>query len=150
MPRPWRGQRSASCHPKCRVSRMAPVPQLSQIVALLPSQWPSEPLPRFPFREQGGTWMGTHGRPVWGAGHVTHLGPPASCRAVQPGASQADTMGRTHVRFVGEENYSLWTKRSGQDIYNCFKKSPICSPSLPKHFRNVAQQARLFKYPNPE
>lgn len=50
--------------------------------------------------------------------------------------SQADTMGRPHVRFLGEETHSLWTERSGQDIYNGLKKKkkkpglqPPLSPS---------------------
>lgn len=59
-------------------------------------------------------------------------------------------MGWTHVRLLGKENYSLWTERWGQDVYSCLKKSQVCNLSLPKHFRNVAQPAQLFKYPNPE
>ena len=49
--------------------------------------------------------------------------------------SQADTMGRPHVRLLGEETHSLWTERSGQDIYNGLKKKkkpglqPPLSPS---------------------
>lgn len=63
---------------------------------------------------------GTQWQARVGAGHMFHLGPPASCQVAQPqlGASQVDTIGRTHIRFIREENYSLWTERSGQDIYN--------------------------------
>lgn len=103
---------------------------------LLPSLQPRGPSPRFAFWKPGGTWMGTHGRPGRGLGTCPTSGHLLPARTEQPGASQADTMGRTHVRFLGEENYSLWTERSGQDIYNCLKKSPVCSPlplqALPK------------------
>jgi hypothetical protein len=65
------------------------------------------------------------------AGHVWYHGPPASSRPAQQGAKEADTMDWTHVRFLGEENYSLWTERLGQAIHKLFKRkhSPQCPPS---------------------
>lgn len=92
---------------------------------------------------------GDLGRPGSGLGMGPTLGHllPAGLQ------SQADTMGRPHVRLLGEETHSLWTERSGQDIYNSLKgkkKAWAATPSFPKHFRNVVQHTQLFKYPNPE
>lgn len=93
---------------------------------------------------------GDLGRPGSGLGMGPTLGHllPAGLQ------SQADTMGRPHVRLLGEETHSLWTERSGQDIYNGLKKKKkkawAATPSFPKHFRNVVQHTQLFKYPNPE
>lgn len=86
-------------------------------------------------------------------GGWAHVPPRATCflpgGTPQPGVSQADTMGRAHIRFMGKENYSLWTKKSGQDIYNCLKKSLSAAAPSPST-SEMSQHSRLFKYPNPE
>lgn len=86
-------------------------------------------------------------------GGWAHVPPRATCflpgGTPQPGVSQADTMGRTHIRFIGKENYSLWTERSGQAIYNCLKKSLSAAAPSPST-SEMSQHSRLFKYPNPE
>lgn len=115
------------------------MPQQNQANAPLPSQPPGGPLPRFPFREQGGIWMGTRASRRGGWARVP---PRATC--FLPGCAAGSQPGRHNGQdprqILREKNSSLWTERSAQDIYKRLKKSPVCStpsPSTSEMSRNT-------------